>query len=175
MTPAPAVRAQPGEAGVILIAVLLAVALMSVMVVAVASLTRAGIGSERLEERRLATDLALRSALERGKALVLATPAERRAFFDGSAEEVELGQGLRARIAVQDVAGFVDLNGSDPALITAVAAAAGLGKAEAEALASRIDALRQQAAARPAPAAAKAALRSGRRRADMLKPLPPVP
>ena len=56
------------ERGVILIAVLLAVAIMSVMVVAAAALTRSGVGNEQLEQRRLASHLALRSGQEAAKA-----------------------------------------------------------------------------------------------------------
>ena len=74
--------ASAAERGIILIAVLLAVAIMAVMVVATAALTRSGISSEELEQRRLASRLALRSGVEAGKALILATPEDRRVYLD---------------------------------------------------------------------------------------------
>ena len=71
--------AAPRQRGIILVAVLLAVAIMSVMVVAVTTLTRSGISAERLEERLLASRLALRSGIEVAKALIAATPPAERA------------------------------------------------------------------------------------------------
>lgn len=135
-----------GERGIILIAVLLAVAIMAVMVVAAAALTRAGIGSEELEQRRLASHLALRSAIEAAKALILATPEDQRLSLRGDEVPVDLGNGITATLRLRDAAGLADLNRSDPKLIEAVARFAGLGADAAEGLASRIDKLRKEAA-----------------------------
>lgn len=110
----------PGNRGIVLVAVLLAVAIMSVMVVALTSLTRAGIDSQRLEARLLATHFALRSGLEGAKALILATPSEQRAFFNGEAVVLDLGGGITAEVTVRDAAGLADLNRSDMPLIEAV-------------------------------------------------------
>lgn len=138
-------RAPAAERGIILIAVLLAVAIMSVMVVATAALTRAGIGNEELEMRRLASHLALRSGVEAAKALILATPEDQRMFLAGAETAVDLGNGVAATVTLRDAAGYVDLNRSDPKLIEAVARFSGLGEEAAEGLADRIAELRKEA------------------------------
>lgn len=145
-------RAPAGERGVILIAVLLAVAIMAVMVVATAALTRAGIGNEELEMRRLASHLALRSGVEAAKALILATPEDQRMLLDGEETPVDLGNGVSATVKLRDAAGYVDLNRSDPKLIEAVARFSGLGREAADGLADRIAELRKEASPEPAGA-----------------------
>lgn len=132
-----------GERGIVLIAVLLAVAIMSVMVVAVTTLTRTGISAERLEERLLASRLALRSGLEIAKAVIAATPKDGRALFDGTPREVDLGQGLRARIIIRDAAGLADINRADTKLLAAVLAGT-LNADVAKALSAGIEDLRQK-------------------------------
>jgi general secretion pathway protein K len=147
------VRSHPASAaerGIILIAVLLAVAIMAVMVVATAALTRAGIGNEELEQRRLVSHLAIRSGVEAAKALILATPEDRRMYLDGDETVVDLGGGVSATVRLRDAAGFVDLNRSDPKLIEAVARFSGLGRDAADGLADRITQLRKEAAPEPA-------------------------
>ena len=144
-SPAPA-----AERGIILIAVLLAVAIMAVMVVATSALTRAGIGNEELEQRRLASHLALRSGIEAAKSLILATPEDRRVYLDGDETSVDLGGGVTATVRLRDAAGFVDLNRSDPKLIEAVARFSGLGREAADGLADRITQLRKDADPQPA-------------------------
>ena len=150
------------DRGVVLIAVLLAVAIMSVMVVAVTSLARSGIASARAEARVLATRFALQSGVESGKALILATPPEQRVYFDGTLEMLDLGEGLRLEITIRDVAGFVDLNRSDLQLLEAVLTNS-LGKPAVQDLGVRIEQWRKEAeaqaqqgrpvqAAEPAPA-----------------------
>ena len=136
-----------GERGIILIAVLLAVAIMAVMVVAAAALTRAGIGNEQLEQRRLASHLALRSGIEAAKALILATPEDRRVALAGDESSVDLGNGMTATVRLRDAGGYIDLNRSDPKLIEEVARFSGMGKA-AEGLADKITKLRKDAAPR---------------------------
>jgi hypothetical protein len=123
---------------------------MAVMVVATAALTRSGISSEELEQRRLASHLALRSGVEAGKALILATPEDRRVYLDGDDTAVDLGGGVSATVRLRDAAGFIDLNRSDPKLIEAVARFSGLGREAADGLADRITQLRKDAAPEPA-------------------------
>jgi general secretion pathway protein K len=137
--------ARNGERGVILLAVLLAVAVMSVMVVAATSLTRAGIGSEQLEQRRLATHFALRSGLEAAKALILTTPAGQRAYFYGDPLRLQVGEGQSVTVAIRDAAGLIDLNRSDPELIETLARLSGLDDPAVDGLAARIETLREQA------------------------------
>lgn len=145
------------DRGIVLVAVLLMVAIMSVMVVAVTALTRSGIASQGLEQRRLATQLALRSGLESAKALILATPADQRVFFDGTPVTIDLGEGMTAEVMIRDAAGFVDLNRTDMKLVDAMLLAS-LAKAEAERISSRITDWRKKVEEKmkddkPAPAA----------------------
>lgn len=177
-------RAPAAERGIILIAVLLAVAIMSVMVVATSALTRAGIGTEELEMRRLASHLALRSGVEAAKALILATPEDQRLLLDGAETPVDLGNGVTATVTLRDAAGFADLNRSDPKLIEAVARFSGLGQEAAEGLGDRIAELRKEASpetpgAPPAKAAPLPGAGNGQGAAPQPAPdkskLPPPP
>jgi len=139
-----------GQRGIVLVAVLLMVALMSVMVVAATSLTRAGIADQRLEQRLVATHFALRSGLEGAKAVIVSTPPDQRVFFDGSPLMLELGGGLVAEVTIRDAAGLADLNRSELPLVEAVLASA-LGPREAQALSARIAEWRKQAAEEAKP------------------------
>ena len=143
------------QRGIILVAVLLAVAIMAVMVVAAAALTRAGIGSEEMEQRRLASHLALRSGIEAAKALILALPPEQRLALDGSAVPLDIGNGISVTVRLQDAAGLADLNRSDPALIEAATAFSGVPKSRTQDLGARLTKLRKDAT--PADAAGQAA------------------
>lgn len=134
-----------GERGIVLLAVLLAVAIMSVMVVAVTTLTRAGISGQRLEDRLLASRIALHSGLEAGKALIAATPAEQRVLFDGTPVEMDLGQGIRAQVMIRDVAGFADVNRADMKLLAAILGSA-LKPEVAKNLTALIEEMRKKAA-----------------------------
>jgi general secretion pathway protein K len=137
---------RPGrDRGIVLIAVLFTLAIMSVMVAAASALTRASIASERLEQRRIATSLALRSGLESAKALIIATPPEQRAFFDGTPVVVSAGNGIEVEIMIRDAAGLVDLNRSDIAILEALLAG-GTASRELRDLATRIAELRAKAA-----------------------------
>lgn len=153
----------PGERGVILIAVLLSVAIMAVLVVAATALTRSGIGSERLDQRRLATHFALRSGLEAAKGMILAAEPEDRLFFDGAPVTLDVGQGILISASIRDAASFIDLNRSDPELIEALAQLTKLDSPGIKDLASRITKLREDAKpekdkpAVPGPAPAQAA------------------
>jgi hypothetical protein len=143
MSSPPGLRSR--ERGVVLIAVLLALAVMSLMVAAASALTRSGIAAESLEQRRLASRLALRSGLESAKALIAATPPEERIFLDGTPVRLDLGGGLAAEASIRDAAGLADLNRSDPALLEAVLAGP-LSPAQARSLAAAIAGLRARAA-----------------------------
>jgi general secretion pathway protein K len=112
----------PGNRGIVMVAVLLIVAIMSVMVVAVTSLTRSSIFSQRLEDRLLATELALLSGIETAKARILSTNTEKRIFFDGTPEVLMLDGDIEVEISIRDAAGLVDLNRSDLELLTAAIA-----------------------------------------------------
>lgn len=164
------------ERGIILVAVLLAVAIMSVMVVAAAALTRAGIGSEELEQRRLATHFAMRSGLEAAKAMILAMSDDQRLSLDGSEVPVDLGEGVSVTLSLRDAAGLADLNRSDPALIEAVVAFSGIPRSRTQGLAATITKLRKAAAPEPAAAAGAAAGSGTQKPADNKaeEPQPPI-
>jgi type II secretory pathway component PulK len=133
------------DRGIVLVAVLFAVAIMSLMVVAASALTRSGIAGEGLEQRRLASHLALRSGLESAKALIVATPAAQRAFFEGAPVVMDLGNGLQAEVTIRDAAGLPDLNRTELALVDGLLGAM-LGAAEAAELSARIAKWRSDAA-----------------------------
>ena len=135
-----------------LVAVLLAVAIMSVLVVAVTALTRSAIASQGLETRRFATQLALRSALETAKALIIATPAQQRIYLDATPVTVDLGQGLQAELTIRDAAGLVDLNRSELPLIEATLAET-LDTPQATTITTQITQWRKQAEDQTAAAA----------------------
>jgi len=133
------------ERGMVLVAVLFAVAIMSVLVVAGSALSRAGIASQGLEQRRLASQFALRSGVEIGKALIVSTPAGQRAFLDGTPVTVDVGNGIRADISLRDAAGLADLNATDLAIIEALLGGS-LKPADAAELTARIGGWRARAA-----------------------------
>ena len=135
------------DRGVVLVAVLFTVAIMSVMVVAASALTRSGIADHELEQRRLATRLALRSGLESAKALIVATPPAERAFFEGAPAEMDLGGGILAEVTIRDAAGLPDLNKSELPVIEAVLRD-GIDAAEAAGLSARIGEWRREASER---------------------------
>lgn len=154
------------ERGVVLVAVLFAVAIMAVLVAAAASLSRAGIASQGLEQRRLASQFALRSGLEIAKAMIVATPASQRAFFDGTPVMVDAGNGITADITLRDAAGLADLNATDLTLIEALLQGS-LTAAEAAGITKQIMGWRQRAGeeanaqASPVPAPQAAAGQPG--------------
>ena len=135
------------DGGVVLVAVLFTVAIMSVMVVAASALTRSGIADHELEQRRLATRLALRSGLESAKALIVATPPAQRAFFEGAPAAMDLGGGILAEVTIRDAAGLPDLNKSELPVIEAVLRD-GIDAAEAAGLSARIGEWRREASER---------------------------
>ena len=135
------------DGGVVLVAVLFTVAIMSVMVVAASALTRSGIADHELEQRRLATRLALRSGLESAKALIVATPPAERAFFEGAPAAMDLGGGILAEVTIRDAAGLPDLNKSELPVIEAVLRD-GIDAAEAAGLSARIGEWRREASER---------------------------
>jgi hypothetical protein len=134
-----------GDRGIVLVAVLFAVAIMSVMVVAASALTRAGIAGHGLEQRRLATHLALRSGLESAKAMIVTTPPELRYFLDGAPLAVDLGGGLEAEVTIRDAAGLPDLNRTELPFLEALLNAT-LEGADATELYARISEWRSEAA-----------------------------
>lgn len=108
--------------GMILIVVLWAVAMMTIVVVALSAFSQKSIATAGVEADRLRTEMALAAGIEAGKAIILAARPEDRVFLDGQAVTVEIGNGRAVRISVRDAAGMVDLNRADPELIEAFGA-----------------------------------------------------
>ena len=146
------------QRGMVLVAVLFAVAIMSVVVVAITMLARSGIASQSLEARRLSTELALRSGLEAGKAAIVAIEAPKRIFLDATPVRLELGDGLVAEVRIRDAAGLADLNRTGLPLLEAILndslPAAQASRLMAE-VASRRSAAEEKAKAAAAPPAAR--------------------
>ncbi|MCA3573399.1 MAG: hypothetical protein IOC86_05730 [Aestuariivirga sp.] len=111
---------QQKDRGIVLVAVLFAIAIMTVLVVAVTTLARSGIASQNLEARRLSTELALRSGLEAGKAGIVAMQAPERIFLDATPIMLGLGGALSAEIRIRDAAGLADLNRTELPLLEAI-------------------------------------------------------
>ena len=103
--------------GMILIVVLWAVAMMTVVVVALSAFSQKSITSASVEADRLRTEMALAAGIEVGKALIVAARPEDRIFLDGATLTTDIGDGRMVKIAVRDAAGLVDINRADPELI----------------------------------------------------------
>jgi type II secretory pathway component PulK len=131
--------------GVILLIVLWAVAMMSVVVVALGSLAQKSLVGERVEAERMETAFALRAGLELGKAFILTQTAEEQVFLDGTPFSSAIGEGRVVSVSVRDAAGVVDLNRADPALIESVAIASGMAAGDASTLSAKIIELRKNA------------------------------
>jgi general secretion pathway protein K len=116
MTPAPVNNDK--SRGMILIVVLWAVAMMTVIVVALSAFSQRSITSASVEADRLRTEMALAAGIEVGKALIVAARPEDRIFLDGTTITTDIGSGRMVRIAVRDAAGLVDINRADPELLT---------------------------------------------------------
>ncbi len=133
------------DRGIILVVVLWAVAIMSVIVVGLSSLTQKSLVGETVEAERLRLRLALDAATELGKAMIVATPAPDRVFLDGVPMAVTLTDGREASIAIRDAAGLVDLNQADTGFLAALARASGVGTIASQSFAADVEALRKRA------------------------------
>jgi general secretion pathway protein K len=108
--------------GMILIVVLWAIAMMTVIVVALSAFSQKSLVHAGVETDRLRTEMALEAGIDIGAAMILARKAEDRVFLDGSAVVTDIGGQRLVEIAVMDAEGLVDINRADRKLIEALAA-----------------------------------------------------
>jgi general secretion pathway protein K len=114
-----AAQGDPSQ-GIILIVVLWVVAMMTVIVVALSSYSQKNVALAGLEADRLRTETALQSGIDVGVALILATNARDRVFFDGAAVAADIGGGRQVELNVRDAAGLIDINRANGALLNAM-------------------------------------------------------
>ncbi len=124
--------------GMILVVVLWVVAMMTVIVVALSSYSQKKVSLAGLETDRLRTETTLQAGVDVGMALILATNARDRVFFDGSAITAAIGNGRRVEVAVRDAAGLVDINRADSKLLNALGLRLELPKESVTAITERI-------------------------------------
>jgi general secretion pathway protein K len=139
------------ERGMILVIVLWAVAIMTVMVVALSAYVQKSAVSAGVEADRVRTNAALEAGLGLGEALVLARRPEERVFFDGSPSSIGIGGGRQLKIAVTDAAGLVDINRADLELIKSLAASLRLSGSSAKTILDNIKELREAKLKKAAP------------------------
>lgn len=107
--------------GMILIVVLWAIAMMTVIVVALSAYSQKSLVHAGVETDRLRTTMALEAGVDIGAAMVHARKAEDRVFLDGFAVVTDIGGQRLVEVAVMDAAGLVDINRADRRLIEALA------------------------------------------------------
>jgi general secretion pathway protein K len=103
--------------GMILIVVLWAVAMMTVIVVALSAYSHKSLVNAGVETDRLRTELALKAGVDIGAAIVFARRVEDRVFLDGSTVVTDIGGQRMVEVSVMDVTGLVDINRADRKLI----------------------------------------------------------
>jgi general secretion pathway protein K len=98
------------QRGMILVIVLWAVAMMTIVVVALGTYAQRSLSLAGVETGRLRTEMALKSGVDTAAAMILGTEAKLRIFADGSAVRVDLGGGRLVDIAIRDATGLIDIN-----------------------------------------------------------------
>lgn len=141
---APVTTTADNRRGMILIVVLWAVAMMTVIVVALSAYSQKNLTLAGLEASRLRTEMMLRAAIELGKARILAATPDQRVFLDGTPFRTNVGGNRIVEISISDTAGRVDINRADGALLEALVAEIEPSDGALAELASRIIKLRQE-------------------------------
>jgi general secretion pathway protein K len=144
------------ENGIVLLIVLWALAMMTLIVVAMSAYAQRGISLASVETDRLRSDWAVVSGVEAAKAYISGLRPEERLVLDGRELTVDVGQGRRVRLVIKEGAGLVDINRADARLLQAVFAMAGFGEAESGPLIQALGDLRLKDA-NPAKAQQQAA------------------
>jgi general secretion pathway protein K len=146
------------ENGIILLIVLWALAMMTLIVAAMSAYAQRGISLASAETERLRSDWAVVSGVEAAKGYIAGLRPEERLALDGRKLIVDVGQGRRVQLVIEEGAGFVDINRADARLLQGVFALAGLGEAESGPLIEALGNLRVKnadpAKARRSPAEA---------------------
>jgi type II secretory pathway component PulK len=108
--------------GIILVVVLWAIAMMTVIVVALSAYSQKNLSLAGVETNRLRSELALQAGLDVGEAMILARRPEERVFFDGTPVTADIGGERLVELEIMDAAGLADINRADQALIAALMA-----------------------------------------------------
>lgn len=105
------------ERGMILVVVLWTVAVMTVIVVALSVYAQRSLSLAGVETSRLRTEMALKSGVEAGGAMILGTKSDLRIFFDGRPVRADLGGGQLVDIGIRDATGLIDINRAQAPLL----------------------------------------------------------
>lgn len=105
------------ERGMILVVVLWTVAMMTVVVVALSVYAQRSLSLAGVETSRLRTEMALKSGVEAGGAMILGTKSDLRIFFDGRPVRADLGGGQLVDIGIRDATGLIDINRAQAPLL----------------------------------------------------------
>ena len=105
------------ERGMILVVVLWTVAMMTVIVVALSVYAQRSLSLAGVETSRLRTEMALKSGVEAGGAMILGTKSDLRIFFDGRPVRADLGGGQLVDIGIRDATGLIDINRAQAPLL----------------------------------------------------------
>lgn len=106
------------ERGMILVVVLWTVSIMTVVVVALGVYAQRSLSLAGVETSRLRTEMALKSGVEAGGAMILGTRPKLRIFSDGTPVRVDLGGGQLVDIGIRDATGLIDINRAQAPLLT---------------------------------------------------------
>jgi general secretion pathway protein K len=143
MTALPARK--PGERGMILLVVLWTVAAMTVVAVALSAYVQRNIGVAGTDMAQLRSDLAVKSALNAGVAVVWSLKPEDRRFLAGAVQRLPLGGGVVADVALAEATGRADLNRAAPELLQNLFIAALGSEGRGKALLGAVMSLRPKA------------------------------
>jgi general secretion pathway protein K len=105
------------ERGMILVVVLWTVSLMTVVVVALSVYAQRSLSLAGVETSRLRTEMALKSGVEAGGAMLVGTKPNLRIFFDGRPVRADLGGGQLVDIGIRDATGLIDINRAQAPLL----------------------------------------------------------
>lgn len=150
------------ERGMILVIVLWTIAAMTIVAVALTSYVQRNITTTATDKLQLRSELQLRSGISVGVAILLGIKEKERVFFDGETREIDLGDGRKMSVTINDATARVDLNKADSkfleGLFIAVLESKGAGREMAEAVmglrkvAAPDDAKADVGKSKPAPA-----------------------
>ena len=131
------------ERGMILVVVLWTVAMMTIVVVALSVYAQRSLSLAGVETSRLRTEMALKSGVEAGGAMILGTKPDRRIFSDGRPVRVDLGGGQLVDIGIRDATGLVDINRAQAPLLAGLFSRVSESNADPEKFAEAIVAWRE--------------------------------
>jgi type II secretory pathway component PulK len=115
--------------GVILIVVLWAIAMMTVVIGALTTNVRMSLDLAGTETRRLKSQMILEGGIDVAAATIIASGDRARMITDGRITRIDLGQGVKADMAIREAGGLVDINRADAEFLANVIGRA-VGSAE---------------------------------------------